>query len=84
MKNLTDEDLIQIYDLQEKYVEKVVDFVRHGEENEVLQFLQIIPEMNCSENWDKEPKIYRKKEMGKNSARQIYLQRFAFKMERYG
>ena len=62
MKNLTDEDLIQIYDLQEKYVEKVVDFVRHGEENEVLQFLQIIPEMNCSENWDKEPKIYRKKE----------------------
>lgn len=62
MKNLTDDELIQIYDLQEKYVEKVVDFVRHGEESDVLKFLQIIPELNCSENWDKEPKIYRKKE----------------------
>ncbi|MBR6013436.1 MAG: hypothetical protein IK062_06600 [Selenomonadaceae bacterium] len=62
MKNLTDDDLIQIYDLQEKYAEKVIDFVRHGEESEVLQFLQIMPELNCSENWDKEPKIYRKEE----------------------
>lgn len=45
MKNLTDDELIQIYDLQEKYAEKVVDFVRHGEESDVLKFLQIIPEL---------------------------------------
>lgn len=44
MENLTDDELIQIYDLQEKFAEKVVDFVRHDDEREVLKFLQIIPE----------------------------------------
>lgn len=42
----TDEELIQVYDLQEKYAEKVIDFVRHGSESEVLKFLQIIPDLN--------------------------------------
>ena len=42
----TDEELIQVYDLQEKYAEKVIDFVRHGSESEVLKFLQILPELN--------------------------------------
>lgn len=80
MKNFTDEDLIQIYDLQEKYAEKVVDFVRHGEESDVLKFLQIIPEMNCSENWDKEPKIYRKKEFADEmSWEKIPQGRFVYK-----
>ena len=46
LSDWTDEELIQTYDLQEKYVEKVVDFVRHGEENEVLKFLQMIPELH--------------------------------------
>ena len=42
----TDEELIQVYDLQEKYTEKVIDFVRHGSESEVLKFLQILPDLN--------------------------------------
>lgn len=42
----TDEELIQVYDLQEKYAEKVIDFVRHGSESEVLKFLQILPDLN--------------------------------------
>ena len=42
----TDEELIQVYDLQEKYAEKVVDFVRNGNEGDVYKFLQIIPDMN--------------------------------------
>lgn len=46
LSDWTDEELIQTYDLQEKYVEKVVDFVRHGEENEVLKFLKMIPELH--------------------------------------
>lgn len=80
MKNLTDEDLIQIYDLQEKYVEKVVDFVRHGEESDVLKFLQIIPELNCSENWEKEPKIYRRNEFRvEKSGEEIPQGRFIYK-----
>lgn len=62
MENLTDDELIQIYDLQEKFAEKVVDFVRHGDENEVLQFLQIIPELTSYGHLEKESKIYCKKE----------------------
>lgn len=42
----TDEELIQVYDLQEKYAESVIDFVRHGEESDVYKFLQIIPDLN--------------------------------------
>lgn len=42
----TDDELIQVYDLQEKYVEKVIDFVRHGSDSEVLKFLQILPDLN--------------------------------------
>lgn len=61
MKNLTDEELIQVYDLQEKYAEKIVDFVRHGERNEVLKFLQIIPELHSYEKFeDTDQKIYSK------------------------
>ena len=33
----TDEELILVYDLQKRYAERVVDFVRHGEEEEVKQ-----------------------------------------------
>ena len=46
MADWTDEELIKTYDLQEKYAEKVIEFVRHGEENEVLKFLQMIPELH--------------------------------------
>ena len=42
----TDEELIQVYDLQEKYTEAIVDFVRNGEESDVLKFLQLIPDLN--------------------------------------
>ena len=42
----TDEELIQVYDLQEKYTEKIVDFVRNGEEKDVYDFLQVVPELN--------------------------------------
>ena len=37
VRDWTDEELILVYDLQKKYAEKVVDFVRHGEEDEVKQ-----------------------------------------------
>ena len=42
----TDEELIQVYELQEKYAEAVVDFVRNGKEGDVYKFLQLIPDMN--------------------------------------
>ena len=42
----TDEELIQVYDLQEKYTEKIVDFVRNGEDGDVYKFLQLIPDLN--------------------------------------
>lgn len=63
MENLTDEELIQVYDLQEKYAEEVVDFVRHGEENDVYKFLNLIPELHNYDNFTRlEQEIYRKKE----------------------
>ena len=37
VKDWTDEELILVYDLQKRYAERVVDFVRHGEEEEVKQ-----------------------------------------------
>ena len=40
------DELIQVYDLQEKYTEKIVDFVRNGEEKDVYNFLQVVPELN--------------------------------------
>ena len=46
MENWTDEELIQVYDLQEKCTEKIVEFVRNGDENEVMKFLQIIPNLD--------------------------------------
>lgn len=46
----TDEELIQVYDLQKKYAEKVVDFVRHTEESEVYKFLKVIPELHNYDN----------------------------------
>ena len=42
----TDEEMIQVYDLQERYTESVVDFVRHGFEGDVFKFLQLIPALN--------------------------------------
>ena len=60
MEKWTDEELIQVYDLQERFTEKVVDFVRHSEENDVYRFLNIIPELH---NYDSlksaEKEIYR-------------------------
>lgn len=46
MENWTDEELIQVYDLQEKCTEKIVEFVRSGDENEVMKFLQTIPNLD--------------------------------------
>ena len=46
MGNWTDEELIQVYDLQEKCTEKIVEFVRNGDENEVMKFLQTIPNLD--------------------------------------
>ena len=42
----TDEELIQVYDLQKKYTEKIVDFVRKGDDGDVYKFLQLIPDLN--------------------------------------
>lgn len=81
MKNLTDEELVQIYDLQEKYAEKIVDFARHGDKNEVLQFLQIIPELHSYEKFeDADQKIYSKSEFElKHIGEKIPQGRFIYK-----
>ncbi len=81
MENLTDDELIQIYDLQEKFAEKVVDFVRHDDEREVLKFLQIIPELNSYENFGNEDsKIYRRNEFrAEKSGEEIPQGRFIYK-----
>lgn len=42
----TDEELIQVYDLQKRYTEKVIDFVRNGDDGDVYKFLQLIPDLN--------------------------------------
>ena len=39
------------YDLQEKYTEKIVDFVRHADENEVYKFLQTISELHSYDDF---------------------------------
>ena len=46
VEDWTDEDLILVYDLQKRYAERVVDFVRHGEEEEVKQLLKVLPELH--------------------------------------
>lgn len=81
MENLTDDELIQIYDLQEKFAEKVVDFVRHDDEREVLKFLQIIPELNSYENFvNGDSKIYRRNEFrAEKSGEEIPQGRFIYK-----
>ena len=79
LRNWTDEELIQVYDLQEKYAEKVIDFVRHEEESEVLKFMNLISAMHsCDDLKIFDKAIYRKNEFvrEKNSAGQICLQRF--------
>lgn len=42
----TDDELIQVYGLQKRYADEVIDFVRHGDEAEVYKFLQMIPELH--------------------------------------
>ncbi len=81
LRNWTDEELIQVYDLQEKFSEKIVEFVRHDEEREVLKFLQIIPELNSYENFESEDsKIYRKNEfITEKSGEKIPQGRFIYK-----
>ena len=78
MENLTDEELIQIYDLQEKCAEEIINFVRRGDENEVMKFLQAIPELNHYES--KEKKIFRKSEFSaKHAGEKIPQGRFIYK-----
>ena len=57
----TDEEMIQVYDLQERYTECVVDFVRHGFEGDVFKFLQLIPALNGYEQ-TQEQDIFRRAE----------------------
>lgn len=57
----TDEKMIQVYDLQERYTECVVDFVRHGFEGDVFKFLQLIPALNGYEQ-TQEQDIFRRAE----------------------
>ena len=81
LEKWTDEELIQVYDLQEKYAEKVVDFVRHGEESEVLKFMNLISAMHSCDDFkifDKE--IYRKNEfVAEMSGEKIPQGRFVYK-----
>lgn len=81
LEKWTDEELIQVYDLQEKYAEKVVDFVRHGEESEVYKFMNLISAMHSCDDlkiFDKE--IYRKNEfVAEMSGEKIPQGRFVYK-----
>jgi len=80
----TDEELIQVYDLQEKYTEKVVDFVRNGAEKDVYDFLQVVPELNGYYLGDiRDKEIFRKAEFmeeyaGEEIPRGRYIYRDCF------
>ena len=79
LENWTDEELIQVYDLQKSYAEKIVDFVRHGEENDVYKFLNIVPELHSDadfENFEKE--IYTKSEY-ENKYNEKMQERYIYK-----
>ena len=52
VRDWTDEELILVYDLQKRYAERVVDFVRHGEEDEVKQLLKVLPELHYSGDYE--------------------------------
>ena len=63
LEDWTDEELIQVYDLQKKYVENVIDFVRHEDEAQVYNFLQIVPELNSEYDWaEYEKSVFRRDE----------------------
>lgn len=63
LEDWTDEELIQVYDLQKKYVENVINFVRHSDEVQVYNFLQIVPELNSEYDWaEYEKSIFRRNE----------------------
>lgn len=79
MEKWTDEELIQVYDLQKSYAEKVVDFVRHGEENEVYKFMKLLPELHSDadfENFEKE--IYTQSEY-ENKYKEKIQERYIYK-----
>jgi len=81
LRKWTDEELIQVYDLQEKFSEKIVEFVRRGEESEVLKFMNLISAMHSCDDFkifDKE--IYRKNEfVAEMSVEKISQGRFVYK-----
>lgn len=57
----TDKELIEVYDLQKRYAEKIVDFVRNGEENDVYKFLNLVPELHSEDEFKIfEKEIYKK------------------------
>ena len=57
----TEEELIQVYDLQKRYTEKVIDFVRNGDDGDVYKFMQLIPDLNEA-YLNHEQDIFRKNE----------------------
>ena len=64
VRDWTDEELILVYDLQKRYAERVVDFVRHGEEDEVKQLLNIFPKLHYYEEYENiRTEIYFSKEV---------------------
>jgi hypothetical protein len=77
----TDEELIQVYDLQERYTEKIVDFVRNGAEKDVYDFLQVVPELNNYYLYDLRDKdIFRRTEfMEKHGGEEIPHGRYIYK-----
>lgn len=42
----SDEELKQVYQLQMEYEKTVLDFVRHGEKNDVYKFMRVIPKLH--------------------------------------
>ena len=42
----SDEELKQVYQLQMEYEKTVLDFVRHGDKNDVYKFMRVIPKLH--------------------------------------
>ena len=50
-ENWTDKELIQVYDLQKSYAQKIASFVAYAEDDELYQFLNVIPELNSDDKF---------------------------------
>lgn len=80
LENWTDEELMQVYDLQKRIAEKIIDYVRHAEENNVYKFLTLIPELNAEYSWASyEQEVFRRNEFDNKFGEEIPQGRYIYK-----